>query len=260
MCGQASGESIVLKDSSNMPFKGFALRGNYKQEVREGYNLLDTTEFEEATSNGVSLTVNEDGTLILNGTATADTTFRILKTEKSITATGNENIVINKLNGTLEGTIRLICQDNDYGNIVYSQIGTSEFTDKLTADITYNIFSLQVYNGAVCNNLKLGLVISSSKTAYEQYGATPSVEIPSPISAVGDDESINETVCNKNYFDKNSVFTTSNRQFDTSGEITEKGGGEWKCLESYIPVKGLCNYSLSGDIMLGSWVLRNLVL
>lgn len=189
----------MLEDSSNMAFSKFNLRGNHKQETREGYNLLDTTEFEDNTSDGVSLVVNEDGTLELNGTATADTTFRILKTEKSITATGNENIVINKLNGTLEGTVRLICQDNDYGNTVYSQIGTSEFTNKLTADITYNIFSLQVYNGAVCNNLKLGLVISSSKTAYEQYGATPSVEIPSEIETTGEDGSIDETVCNKNF-------------------------------------------------------------
>ena len=239
-----------------MPFKAFDIRGNHKQATREGYNLLDTTEFEDNTSNGVSLVVNEDGTLELNGTATADTTFRILKTEKSITATGNENIVINKLNGTLEGTIRLICQDNDYGNIVYSQIGTSEFTNKLTADITYNIFSLQVYNGAVCNNLKLGLVISSSKTAYEQYGATPSVKIPSEIETTGENGSVNETVCNKNYFDKNSVFTTSNHQFNgKTGEIQQSGGPEWKALETYIPVKELTKYTLSGNIMLRSWTI-----
>ena len=211
----------MLEDSSNMAFRSFGIRGNYKQETREGYNLLDTTEFEDNTSDGVSLVVNEDGTLELNGTATADTTFRILKTEKSITATGNENIVINKLNGTLEGTVRLICQDNDYGNTVYSQIGTSEFTNKLTADITYNIFSLQVYNGAVCNNLKLGLVISSSKTAYEQYGATPSVKIPSEIETTGENGAVNETVCNKNMFDWESAGMVNKGIDSTTGILMQ---------------------------------------
>lgn len=169
-----------------------------EQETREGYNKLDTTEFVSGESFGVTLVVNEDGTLLLNGTSNGDTIFRILRTEKSILATGNEDIIINQLDGSISnGTLKLVCQDTNYENLKYAQIGSSVINDqKLTNEVVYNIFSITITSGTICNNLELGLVISSEKTEYEQYGQSPSTKFPSPVEGVTGDVKLK--VQNKN--------------------------------------------------------------
>mgnify|MGYP004517319783 CR=1 FL=1 len=188
--GEASGENIHLEDSSDARCK-IEICGNHQQDTREGYNKLDSSEFINSTQNGVTLKVNLDGTLTLNGTATADTTFRILRTQKLIVGKANLKVIINQLENAIKtGTIRLVCQDESYGNTVYSQIGTSTFGNNLKEGITYNIFSLVVFSGTICNNLKLGLVISENKTDYEQYGASPSLDYPSPVKSVGDNANL----------------------------------------------------------------------
>lgn len=187
---EVSGENIHIEDSSNARCE-IEIDGNHQQDTREGYNKLDSSEFINSTQNGVTLKVNLDGTLTLNGTATADTTFRILRTQKLIVGKENLKVIINQLENVIKtGTIRLVCQDENYENTIYSQIGTSTFYNNLKEGITYNIFSLTISSGTICNNLKLGLVISEDKTDYEQYGASPSIDYPSPVKSVGDNINI----------------------------------------------------------------------
>ena len=203
--GEASGENIHLEDSSNARCE-LEIGGNHQQDTREGYNKLDSSEFINSTQNGVTLKVNLDGTLTLNGTATADTTFRILRTQKLIVGKANLKVIINQLENAIKtGTIRLVCQDENYENTIYSQIGTSTFYNNLKEGITYNIFSLTISSGTICNNLKLGLVISEDKTDYEQYGASPSLDYPSSVKAVGKIK---------------NILDMSNAKGGTSGGIT----------------------------------------
>lgn len=203
--GEASGENIHIEDSSNARCE-IEIGGNHQQDTREGYNKLDSSEFINSTQNGVTLKVNLDGTLTLNGTATADTTFRILRTQKLIVGKENLKVIINQLENAIKtGTIRLVCQDENYENTIYSQIGTSTFYNNLKEGITYNIFSLTISSGTICNNLKLGLVISEDKTDYEQYGASPSIDYPSKIKTVGSIK---------------NILDMSNAKGGTSGGIT----------------------------------------
>ena len=203
--GEASGENIHIEDSSEARCE-IEIGGNHQQDTREGYNKLDSSEFINSTQNGVTLKVNLDGTLTLNGTATADTTFRILRTQKLIVGKANLKVIINQLENAIKtGTIRLVCQDENYENTIYSQIGTSTFYNNLKEGITYNIFSLTISSGTICNNLKLGLVISEDKTDYEQYGASPSIDYPSSVKAVGKIK---------------NILDMSNAKGGTSGGIT----------------------------------------
>lgn len=203
--GEASGENIHIEDSSNARCE-IEIGGNQKQNTREGYNKLDSSGFINSTQNRVTLKVNLDGTLTLNGTATADTTFRILRTQKLIVGKANLKVIINQLENAIKtGTIRLVCQDENYENTIYSQIGTSTFYNNLKEGITYNIFSLTISSGTICNNLKLGLVISEDKTDYEQYGASPSLDYPSSVKAVGNIK---------------NILDMSNAKGGTSGGIT----------------------------------------
>lgn len=202
---EVRGENIHIEDSSDARCE-LEIGGNQQQDTREGYNKLDSSEFIKSTQNGVTLKVNLDGTLTLNGTATADTTFRILRTQKLIVGKANLKVIINQLENAIKtGTIRLVCQDENYENTIYSQIGTSTFYNNLKEGITYNIFSLTISSGTICNNLKLGLVISEDKTDYEQYGASPSLDYPSSVKAVGNIK---------------NILDMSNAKGGTSGGIT----------------------------------------
>ena len=146
---------------------------NHKQdiEVIDTVNEFDTSEFVEEESFGITLTKGEDGTVILNGTSTGSTMFRILRTEKTILGTGKQALTINKLDGTITGgDLKFIAQDTDYGNLAYSQIGTAIINQKLINGVTYNIFAITITSGTVCNNLKLGLMISEITSPYLPYG------------------------------------------------------------------------------------------
>lgn len=215
------GESIHLEDSSNMQCQIMTL-GASKQETREGYNLLDTSKFEETTSEGVTLTKNEDGTIVLNGTATGSILFRILRTGSNIVATGDETITINQLDGTISGgNLKLSCQTTDYTDLVYSQIGTANVTNKLKAGVTYNIFTILIDEGTICTNLKLGLVISSSETEYEQYGASPSIEFEAPIESVGDNINILENTATSQTINGVEFIVNSDGSVMANGTATK---------------------------------------
>lgn len=102
------------------------------------------------------------------------------------------------------------------------------------------------------NNIITTEDIALLKLKYNYVLPSPSPEAPSEIQNIRD--SIKIKLSNKNLFNKNSIFTSSNHQFSSeNGEIIEAGGGEWKALETYIEVKENCNYVLSGKIMKRSW-------
>lgn len=184
-------KSLHIEDASEVPAQ-LKERGNQEQKTREGYNLLNSSLFDLSEVSNYATFNKEDGTITFNGTVNADINIRSLR-EQSISGTGKENIVIKTLGGSLNGTLRLVAQDTDYGNIKYSQIGTSSFNDKLIENIEYNIFSITITSGTVLNNLKLGFMIvddSDLDKEYEQYGAMPSPDYPSKVVCLGSNKNL----------------------------------------------------------------------
>lgn len=183
-------KSLHVEDASEVPAQ-LSVTGNQEQETREGYNMLNSSLFDLSEVSDYA-TFNSDGTITFNGTVNEDINIRSLR-KQVIEGTGKENIVIKTLSGSLNGTLRLVAQDTDYGNIKYSQIGTSSFNDKLIENIEYNIFSITITSGTVLNNLKLGFMIvddSDLDKEYEQYGAMPSPGFPSKIKCLGSNKNI----------------------------------------------------------------------
>ena len=187
--------------------------GNSYQETTEGYQLFDITQITPGENNGITLTIDEKGIATLNGTATASALFRSLR-KQTISGTGNETIKINQLSGSISGgNLKFIAQDTNYANARYAQISSTDNTNmKLFTDIEFNIFSITIDSGTVCNNLKLGLVISSSKTEYEPYTggqASPNTEYEQDIEVI--------TECNLVQRGKNEIdFSkpTNNNQIE----------------------------------------------
>lgn len=201
LVGEESGESIDLEDSSEARFNKFEIGGNHKQETREGYNILDLGKKpynEQASSlNGATVT-QKNGILTIDAMNATD-----LVTVKSVwkSYTDSTNIKMPKGNYYTPLTLNI------------SKVESGESVGQKTGNFTLEedcVCTQWFYNVGKGKKIELPLFISNNqnKTAYEQYGATPSLKIPSKIKTVKDN--INLTVANKNYINIENTSKTIN--------------------------------------------------
>ena len=202
-------KGLHIEDASEVPAQ-LKVMGNQEQKTREGYNLLNSSLFDLSEVSDLATFNQKDGTITFNGTANTDINIRSLR-KQIIAGTGKENILIKIISGSLNGILRLVAQDINYGNIKYAQIGTSSFTSKLIEKVEYNIFSITITSGTVMNDLKLGFMIvndSDLNKEYEQYGAMPSPDYPSEVVCLGS---------NKNEFNSSNAYNGY-----VAGEVGQK--------------------------------------
>lgn len=201
---EVSGENIHIEDSSDARCE-IEIGGNHQQETREGYNQLKN-EGTTQTLNNVTITKKEDETLVVNGTATEDFTFSI---KRNIELEDGEQY---KLSGCPNGgaekkyalTINQYYENQshfgqDYGDGV-------NFTYNGSLPINNNIY-IRLFKGITYNNLifKPMIVKDTEQKPYEQYGASPSLNYPSPVKSVGNIK---------------NILDMSNAKGGTSGGIT----------------------------------------
>lgn len=195
LTGEANGESIDLEDSSEARFNKFAIRGNHKQETREGYNILDLGKKpynEQASSlNGATVT-QKNGILTIDAMNATDSV-----TVKSVwkSYTDSTNIKMPKGNYYTPLTLNI------------SKVESGESVGQKTGNFTLEedcVCTQWFYNVGKGKKIELPLFISNNqnKTAYEPYGAMPSFEFPSEIKTVKDN--VNAVVCNENLFEETS--------------------------------------------------------
>ena len=186
---KVSGENIHIEDSSEARCE-IEIGGNQKQETREGYNLLDLSNFSTQTKNGVTATKNEDGSIKLVGTNSGDTFNINLST---INGEIGDYIASGVTGGSRETYFLAIVQP---GVKTFTEItsGSSNFSLTEETKIAANIY---IIKGATINTTIYPMLLKGTENkSYEQYGTSPSIDYPSEVKAVGD---------NVNYFDINSV-------------------------------------------------------
>ena len=179
--GTAEGKNIYIDDASAEPLIDIMLEGESQQATRSGKNLLDNTATTKI-SNGITFTVNSDGTVLVDGTN--DTS-------------ANSSLVINRydlspgtyiLNGCPSGgasnTYRLAIQETGSYSILGSidiGNGSREFTIDTTTSVQIAIF---IQKGLTINNLLFKPMLREATIAddtYEQYEASPSPDYRSKI-------------------------------------------------------------------------------
>ncbi len=182
--GEATGKNIHLEDSSDDLLVSIKVKGSTTQATRSGKNLLDNTATTKI-SNGITFTVNSDGTVLADGTN--DTT-------------ANSSLIINRydlspgtyvLNGCPSGgainTYRLAIQETGSYSVLGSidiGNGSGEFTIDTTTIVQIAIF---IQKGLTINKLLFKPMLRKATIAddtYEQYGASPSSDYPSEIENV----------------------------------------------------------------------------
>lgn len=208
------------------------LKGGHKQETRSGYNFWKP--FTSQTKNGVTLTVKDDGSYVLSGTATQITSFYVNGLNYDAadytialfnsTAISNEGFYVQ-----VEHENGLLKQAFLTTNTIKS--GTTGKVNALSivipADLTLNNFTFKPM-------LLKGIYTANTMLRFEQYGMMPSTDYPSEIKTVGS---------NVQLFDKDNV-NKLNAVPDVSSIVANFSGKSF-----YIKVKSNTTYTVSRKII-----------
>lgn len=190
----ASGEgsALVLEGTTEMQFSKLEVKGNASQQTYSGKNLLPSINTTR-TRNGVTFTHNDDGSITLSGTASADTAYPI-----NVNSTGNSrNVPLSAGNYILSNRIG----DDIFMQAYYGIAGgadkytTSTFT--LEADGTMGAY-IYVKSGANTSGKTIYPMVEKGSTAtdYEQYvGGVPSPnpDYPQDIKVLSGDSTVKIT-------------------------------------------------------------------
>ena len=207
-----TGTEIALNDTYGAPME-IGLKGNTHQDSYTGYNFLKN-EQTTTTKNGITFTMNEDGSINITGTATANAELFILgswgaRNNDYLEHTTYTFYSVNDLPSGLSVNLAFFNNEsNNYNKGISSNIREQTFN---ISNLTYDGIScaILVTNGTTINyKLKLMLVKGDTELSYEPYtGSTettlvpsPNPDYPQPIEVVTGNNTIN--VCGKNLFDK----------------------------------------------------------
>lgn len=173
---EVEGQSIHIEDSSDLEGQ-LEVLGNVEQETREGYNILENI-LTDKTVNGITVKINKDKSITLNGTATSNTSIDIT----GLFAISEESVFSGMCDGYGYNKMLVQIQGADYNvNITDSRPQILQPKENVKARI-------YIYAGTTITNALIKPQINKGTVAkpYEQYGASPSPEYPSEIRAVGD--------------------------------------------------------------------------
>ena len=210
-----SGTELYIEDAKPCRVINTEISGMYKQETTAGANLLDTSDmlFNNGTleQNGLTAKINTDGSIVINGTATANTYFK--KSIKNILEDGNYYFYNFNNVTQSNSTYYMLIQGNKstgYGSTDYYNARgyqTDNFIkDIITYDRTFDCTFVFI-NGFVANNLILYPEISKTKqTVFESYtggNPSPNPDYPQKIEQV---ESVKLNINNKNLLSNESLW------------------------------------------------------
>lgn len=211
-------KSLYVEDANK--FGSLEVLGNHEQETSiASANILDTYLFEEKTVNGIALTKKENGAIVLNGTATAQTIFEA-NLKQSINKNGY-TFKINKVSGTVESNnVQFFLYSDGYTVNKNVAITTNVNSANTALDNnTYTIERIVIPNGTVLNNVEINVMVSETNSSYVEFVPNkPSPGYPSPVVCLGS---------NKNRLNLQELEVANNNGIDTysidnSNQITLK--------------------------------------
>ena len=248
---ELSGE--VIETDTLLPIESnLHINGNSEQDSRSGKNLvaniMGTTE-----KNGVTIIVNEDKSITLNGTSTGNIYFNLNKNSAS-DETGviyftleNGKKYTSYLKNSIQG-LDFITRSNTQ-NTALLKIGNGKenAVQTYTGATDNECWSyLQIASGTTFNNVTVypmileGEYTLETAEPYEPYGVQPSPDYPSEIRSVKSKSD--------NLFDKNSSITTGRYLNTTGGEETSTNYG----ISEYIEVEPNTQYISWGTSATGN--------
>lgn len=167
--------------------KDIKYKGQTSQITTTGKNLMPQTLASTGTTNGISWVVNEDGTIKINGTATADVSISVVS---HLTFETGNYIISGCPSGGASTSYSMVlaatARDTGSGKT---------FTSASNKEVL-----IEVKNGTVCKNLlfKPQIETGSTATTYEKYTgkiAGPNPDYPQEVQVV---KGSNKIIINNN--------------------------------------------------------------
>ena len=201
-------ETSTLNNTGEATLK-IDLKGNTSQYTTTGKNKLETSlaiiKDKNITGtwnnnvysvNNLTFTINDDLSIKVNGTANANTNFRIEKTNNTLDS-GSYILSGCPSNGDYDKYLVQVW-NSDWTDLVNDIGASSSFT--LTTQKSDLKIALRILSGTQINNLTFYPMIrlSTSSSDYEPYtnGASPNPDYPQPVNVVSGDNTI--TICGDN--------------------------------------------------------------
>lgn len=204
--GEASGENIHLEDSSEARCE-IKICGNHQQDTREGYNQFKITST-QTQSAGVTITKIDESSVSYQGTTTGMFTHMLVVYDgKGLEITKQMYL---KAFGNLTNAILSVKLIKN-GKTESSYLRVSPDLILSAGDVLQQIYVQQQNTGIlVSGTLQVLLTDYENKDKpYEQYGASPSPDFPSPVKSVGNIKNILDMSNAKNGDSAGIICTTN---------------------------------------------------
>lgn len=200
--------------------------------------------------NGVTFTRNADGSITLNGTASANTDYVFTNTTGASINNQNLGVGTYLLTGVTDGTISTYYLQMAVYDGTSTDYNSQFITAKTISVSTASTFRcyIVVKSGAVFNNKTIYPMLrlsSITDESYEQYTGgipAPNPDFPMPIHYVTGNNTI--TINGKNVFNKNSNII-DNKYIGADGTIQNEALNWYQ--EDYIRVLSSTNYIMSSN-------------
>lgn len=206
---EKKGKHLELLNCAEQNVVDLKLEGSTTQATRSGKNLLNVTA-KTGTTQGITFTVNADKSITINGTNTGTETAFFRLADNFVLPAGdytlsNKNSNVNNVNG-------FIFYD-DGGNFSKTNISSKTFAEEKTIKPYAKVNSgVTVNNETIYPMIVQGIYTEETLPPYEQYGAMPSPDYPSPI----------ENVEGKNIWNKSEISEKTQTVNMNVGELNVK--------------------------------------
>ena len=205
-----TGESITLNNTIQAKMD-FVYKGNTSQESTTGKNLINVTA-RTMTVAGMTITVNNDKSITLNGSYTGSSTYWF-RLRDNFTLSAGTYTLSNGNPNVSESSAIFVDDGNNFN--ARTNIETKTFASEVTIK-PY----IRIATGSSFANLTIYPMIVSGSSAgeYEPYtggNPAPNPDYPYPVNVVTGDNEVK--VEGKNLFNKNAV--TTSKWLNINGEL-----------------------------------------
>lgn len=194
---KASGTELYIEDAKPCRVINAGISGMYKQETTSGTNLMNLNVAQSS-----KVTVNEDGTITINGTGGFNLAFESFTFKANIPYYIKWEIV----SGNIPTDLSLV-----FLSSINSKWLTKDIFNTITPTEDKESSSLWIHQNAKFENAKIRIWISESKSDFEPYTGkipSPNRDYPQAIEQV---ESVILKSVNKNWYPFNDIKITSEK-------------------------------------------------
>ena len=207
---KANGTELYIDDAKPCRIMNTEIGGMYKQETTSGTNLMNLNVAQSS-----KVTVNEDGTITINGTGGFGLAFESFTFKANIPYYIKWEIV----SGNIPTDLSLV-----FLSSINSKWLTKDIFNTITPTEDKESSSLWIHQNAKFENAKIRIWISKSKSVFEPYTGkipSPSPDYPQAIEQV---ESVKLNIRGKNLCDgiNQNYYLTNN--VDIYGKVTGNSG------------------------------------